>query len=120
MSDEKKTEEKKQERTRGDRGELGKATAGLTMKQRWHEANFKRVDADNKRNPGKRIYVRNPGAVSLKAFARALAKEGDAVAKEWLANKLGAKNQGRSDANIKAARETSQATKAAKKSKGKK
>ncbi len=96
MSEETKVEEKKKEESRGDRGEVGVATAGLTMRQRWAQS-------------GK--------SVSLKQFARAQAKAGDAVAKEWFANKLGAKNQKRSDANIKAKTEAAQATKAAKRKK---
>jgi hypothetical protein len=108
---------KKEEKTRGDRGELGTATAGLTIRQRWHEAHFTRKNAEVKHNPNKRIYVRNPGAPSLKAFAKALAKDGDQVAKDWFANKRGKQNQKRSDANIKAAMEARQATKAAKRKK---
>lgn len=80
----------------GDRGEVGVATAGLKMRQRWAES-------------GKLI--------PLKQFARALLKEGDADAKEWFGNKRGAKNQKRSDANIKAAKETSMASKAARQKK---
>lgn len=117
MSEENKveeTKENKKEETRGYRGEVGKATAGLTIHQKWHEAHFQRVNAGLKSNPNKRVYVRLEGAPSLKQFARQLLKDGDPVAKEWFANKLGAKNQKRSDANIKAARETGQATKAAK------
>lgn len=108
---------KKEEKTRGERGEVGKATPGLTIRQRWHEAHFTRKSAEIKQNPNKRIYVRNPGAISLKAFARALAKAGDPIAKEWLSNKRGGQNQKRSDANIKAAMEARQATKAAKRKK---
>lgn len=108
---------KKEEKTRGDRGELGTATAGLTIHQRWHEAHFTRENAGVKWNPNKRIWVRNPGAPSLKAFAKSLAKEGDPIAKEWFANKRGAKNQKRSDANVKAAKEASFATHAAKRKK---
>jgi hypothetical protein len=108
---------KEKEVTRGDRGELGTATAGLTIWQRWREAHFTRENANRKHNPNKRIYVRKPGAPSLKAFARALAKESDLVAEQWLRNKLGLKNQKRSDANIKAAMEARAATKAAKRKK---
>ncbi len=111
------TKKKEKEVTRGDRGELGIATAGLTIRQRWHAEHFTRVSAEDKRAPNKRIYVRNPGAPSLKAFARALAKESDPVAQNWLRNKLGAQNQKRSDANIKAAMEARTATKAAKRKK---
>lgn len=108
---------KEKEVTRGDRGEVGIATAGRTIRQKWHEAHFTRVAAPTKQNPGKRVYVRNPGALSLKAFARGLAKDGDQVAKDWLGNKLGRLNQKRSDANVKAAKEASFATHAAKRKK---
>lgn len=118
MSEENKVEEtkenKKEEVARGSRGEIGTATAGLTIRQKWHEAHFQRVNAGLKSNPNKRVFVRVEGTPSLKQFARQLLKDGDPVAKQWFANKLGAKNQKRSDANIKAARETGQATKAAK------
>jgi hypothetical protein len=116
MSEEKQEKQSVQE-VRGERGELGVATAGLTIKQRWHEEHFNLVDTSDKAHPHRRSYVRKPGAVSLKAFARALVKSGDANAKEWLGNKLGAKDQKRSDANIKAARETAMASKSARKSK---
>lgn len=101
MSDENKTAEKATTEkvttdSRGDRGEVGTPTAGLTIRQRWHaEAH----------------------GGSLKQFARKLLKEGDATAKEWFANKRGAKNQKRTDANIKAATEARQATRAAKQKK---
>lgn len=92
--------EQKQEVTqtpsRGDRGELGVATAGDTMKQRH-------------RSEGR--------GLSLKQFARKLEASGDKVAKEWFANKRGAANQQRSDANVKAAMEARTATKAAKRKK---
>jgi hypothetical protein len=111
------TEQKKEEIVRGDRGEVGTATAGLTIKQKWREAHFSRVDAGDKHNPKKRIYVRNPGSPSLKEFARSLKKEGDQVAKDWLAHKRGSLNQKRSDANVKAASDARIATKAAKRKK---
>lgn len=107
----------KDEKVRGDRGELGTATAGLTIRQRWHEAHFSRVNAGEKHNPNKRIFVRNPGSPSLKAFARALAKDGDQIAKDWFAHKRGSMNQKRSDANVKASMEARTATKAAKRKK---
>jgi len=99
MSDENKTAETVEKVTtdsRGDRGVVGTATAGLTIRQRWHaEAH----------------------GGSLKQFARKLLKEGDPVAKEWFSNKLGGKNQKRSDGNIKAASEARMATRAAKQKK---
>jgi len=94
MSDENNVEEKKQDNN--SRGKVGKATPGLTMRQRWNEAG--RVG-------------------SLKSFARGLAKNGDQVAKDWFNNKRGRFNQKRTDANKRAASEASQATKAAKKKK---
>ncbi len=118
-NEEKKTEETKTE-TRGDRGEVGTATAGLTVRQMWRGAAFTRESANDKHNPNKRIYVRIPGSPSLKAFARKLLKEGHEVAQEWFGNKRGAKNQKRSDANIKAARETSAASMAARKARSSK
>jgi hypothetical protein len=108
MSD---VEQKEDERQRGARGEIGVATASLTIKQRYHEAFFKRVDAGNKNNPTKKVWVKSEGAPSLKQFARKLLASGDANIKEWFANKNGAKDQHRSDANIKAAREAAAATK---------
>jgi len=112
---EEKKEEKKEERTPGPKGEVGTATAGLTIHQKWHEAHFTRVNAEDKWNPTKRVWVQNPGAPSLKQFARQLLKDGDPVAKEWFANKRGAKNEKRSEANIKAQREAAMASKAARK-----
>lgn len=120
MSEENKVEEKKVEVSRGDRGDVGQPSAGLTMLQRWREVAFHRENANSKQNPNKRIFVRIAGTPSLKQFARKLLKEGDAVAEEWFANKLGAKNQKRSDGNIKAAREAGSATKAKKREKASK
>lgn len=66
---------------RGPRGEVGTATASLTIKQRWHAS-----------TTGKHV--------SLKSFARKLAAEGDQVAKDWLAHKAGSLNQKRSEKNV--------------------
>lgn len=63
---------------RGSRGELGVPSAGLTIRQLWHAAN---------------------SGLSLKRFARQLVKEGNQTAKEWFANKKGAKNEKRSEKN---------------------
>lgn len=81
---------------RGQKGEVGKATAGGSIKAR-HRAEGR--------------------GLSLKVFARKLAKDGDEVAEQWFANKLGAANQSRSDKNIAAASASSTATKAAKRKK---
>jgi hypothetical protein len=77
------------EPVRGERGEVGTATAGLTIKQKWKAST---------------------SHVSLKVFARTLAKSGDQAAKDWFAHKKGSLNQARTDANIKAAREAAVAT----------
>ncbi len=122
MSEEKKTEKvEKQEETkevaRGDRGELGVATPALTIRQMWHEAHFTRKDVGDKHNPRKRVYVRNHGAPSLKRYARELAKSGNQVAKDWFANKLGAKNAERSEKNRSRISLEKQASKAARRKK---
>jgi hypothetical protein len=82
---------------------VGEPTAALTMKQRYHKTHFKRV---------KKLWVRNPGAPSLKQFARQLLASGDPIAKDWFAHKHGLLNKPRTNANIKAAREAAAATKA--------
>lgn len=103
-----------QETPRGERGEVGVATAGLKIRQLWHDAHFTRKDIGDKHNPRKRIYVPNPGgAPSLKKFARELLKAGDAVAKEWFANKRGAKDQKRTEKNQARVNLEKQASKAA-------
>ena len=90
---------KTEERPRGNRGELGVATAALTLKQMWHAAHFTRKDVGDKHNPRKRVFVRNHGAPSLKKYARELAKSGNQVAKDWFAHKAGSLNTERTDAN---------------------
>jgi hypothetical protein len=87
-------ENQTQEQFRGERGEVGVATAACTIK-RLH-------------------FVEQGGKGSLKQFARKLSRDKEnpnsAVAKEWLANKKGAKNQKRTDANIALARTCANAT----------
>jgi hypothetical protein len=125
MTEETKTEKTKAEKTaeaeqsaRGDRGELGQATAKLTIVQMWHAAHFTRKDANDKGNFRKRVWVANPGQkVSLKKFARELAKSGNAVAKAWFANKLGAQNAQRSEKNRGRISLEAQASKAARRKK---
>lgn len=104
-------QEKTPERQRGDRGEMGVATAALTIKQLYHEACFKRVDAEDKHNPGRKVWVKNPDAPSLKQFARELKGESMDVAAQWFAHKKGSMDASRSDINIKAAKEAAFATK---------
>ena len=59
MSEE-ELKEKTEDRPRGDRGELGQATAALTIKQLYHQAWFKRVNAEDKHNPTRMVWVRTP------------------------------------------------------------
>lgn len=90
--------EVKQERVRGDRGELGVPTAGDTIKKMWKEKNHH---------------------ISLKRYARQLAAGNHAEAKEWLSNKTGALNKERSEKNVARARLEAQATSASRKKKAK-
>jgi hypothetical protein len=83
----------------GNRGELGVATASKTIKRQYHLAHFDLVDAEDKRNPNKKRWVKHPKAPSLKKFAHELASQGDIVAKNWFEQKGGALNAKRSDAN---------------------
>ncbi len=129
MADDKKTEktDKKtkaekaaeaEQSARGERGELGTATAKLTIVQRWHAEHFTRKDANDKGNFRKRVWVANHGAPSLKKFARELLKAGDAVAKAWFANKLGAQRDKRNDKNTARISAEKIASKAARRKKG--
>ncbi len=106
MSNEEKKNEKiekqePEEHPRGSRGELGVATAGLTIKQLWHEKHFRRVDANDRNNPRKKLWTPMRGAPSLKEFARSLLKDEShsQVAKDWLDHKHGSLNQERSEKN---------------------
>lgn len=113
--------EEPKEVARGDRGEVGQATAALKIRQMWHEAHFSRKDIGDKHNPRKRVWVANPGPkVSLKKFARELLKAGDPVAKEWFANKAGARNEKRSEKNQSRVSLEKQASKAARRKKSQK
>lgn len=121
MSEEKKTEkveEQAEEVVKGARGELGVATAALTIKQGWHSAHFKQVSIkDAKGEHVKFDLVQNPGAPSLRQYARSLVSSGDQTAKDWFSHKAGSLNAKRSDANIKAAHEAGAATKMQKRKK---
>jgi hypothetical protein len=110
MSNE-ETKEKIEDRPRGERGELGQATAAQTLKQLYHQACFKRVDAEDKHNPGKKVWIKNPDAPSLKQFARELRGENLDVAALWFNHKKGSANTKRSDANIASAKAAGTATK---------
>lgn len=122
MTENKETvvEKKEPEYQRGVRGNIGTTTAALTIKQMYHAAHFKRVDAEDKRNPNKKVWVKNTGAPSLKMFARKLVAAGDLNAKDFFSHKSGSLNAKRSDVNAKAAAEARLATKSAKHKTGKK
>jgi hypothetical protein len=78
------------QKVRGPRGVVGKATAGLTIKQLW------KADGDSRG--------------SLREFARALRKGGNAVASAWFDHKKGSLNAKRTPANEVAARAAAAAT----------
>lgn len=109
------SEENSVQDTRGPSGEVGTATAGLTVKQLWHSKHFKLVDTHDQEHPHRKSFEALPGTPSLKQFARTLLKSGDATATSWFDNKSGGLNQKRSDANVKAASLTSMASKLARK-----
>ena len=121
MTEENKTEqkaEKKEEKApKGPRGDIGQATPGLTLKQQWHQEFFTLENTANRAFPYRKTWVAKPGAISLKAYARKLLKEGDALAKSWFANKLGKNNQKRSEKNATEAKLAGAATKTAKRKK---
>jgi hypothetical protein len=96
---------------------MGDHRLGEQIKDRWHEACFKKVDAPSPTNLKKRRWEPTASFVSLKTFVRKLLKEGDQQAQDWLAHKDGSLNQPRSEANVKAAREAKAASKLARKSK---
>lgn len=98
-------------KTRGPNGEVGTSTYSLTLKQRWHAEHFKLVDTSDNAHRNRQSYVAKPDALSLKQFARKLAKSGDENAKAWFANKAGEKNQERSEKNAQLARTCAGATK---------
>jgi hypothetical protein len=114
------TEVKEVQDVRGERGELGQATPSLTIKQMWRSAYAKRVLAPTTQNKRHHVWVPVLHAPSLKVFAKGLAAKGDPVASEWLSNKLGGKNAERSEANVKAARETAAASRLTRRKSGKK
>jgi hypothetical protein len=106
----------------GPRGIVGVATAACTIKRLWHEATHVLQNIGNSKNPRKQAWIRKAGSVSLKKFARQLAaKENDhqTTAKEFFANKRGAKEQARSNTTLSRIMLEKQASKSARKSKGK-
>jgi hypothetical protein len=125
MTDENKTEktDKKEEASKnyepGPRGELGVATAAKKIKQLWHERHFRLVDANDRHNPRKKLWVAGRDTPSLKAFARLLLKDEThgQVAKDWFDHKAGSLNEKRSEKNVARIALEKQATKAAKRKK---
>jgi hypothetical protein len=81
-----------------DKRDAGKATAGEAIKNLWHKEGQK---------------------LSLKAFARKMAAEGNQSAKDWFECKKGALNLERSDKNRARIETEGVATRAAKKAKKK-
>lgn len=107
------------QKTRGPKGEVGASTPALTLKQRWHAEHFRLEDTSDNAHRNRQSYVAKMGALSLKKYARQLAKSGDKNAEAWLDNKAGVNNQERSAANAQMAKTCAGATKMArKKSKG--
>lgn len=121
MTEEDKKQEQtvKDEKVHGPRGDVGEASPGLKLRQMWHEAHFKREDTSDRAHPFRKAWVPQKGSPSLKEFARQLAKDGNQLAKDWLARKLGSMNQKRNEKNVARISLEKQATKAAR-HKGKK
>lgn len=122
MTEENKSEqkaEKKEEKApeKGPRGDVGQATPALTLKQQWHQTYFTLENTSNKAHPYRKTWVAKPGAISLKAYARQLLKEGDALAKSWFANKSGKNRDKRTEKNATEAKLAGAATKTAKRKK---
>lgn len=91
--------------------------------------NENKSNANQKRRTGaepkvsmtlKRLWKQEGKGMSLKAFARARKKEGDAIAKRWFENRQGKHDQKRSDKNAGLAKLCSEATKNSRKKTGKK
>ena len=119
MEENKQTKiEEPQAPQRGERGNVGTPTAAQTIKQLWHSAHFKKVSIENDKGDHIRFdLVQNTGAPSLKRFARLLVGDVSELAKDWLSHKAGSLNAKRTDANIKLAMETGNATKMQKRKK---
>lgn len=90
--------EKVATKERGERGELGTGSAGIRLKN---------------------LHAKQGRGLSLKTFVRDQAKAGNPDAQAWIANKRGANDMKRSENSIKRIAIEKNATKIAKKSKGK-
>lgn len=115
-NEDKKEKTESNERPRGERGEVGTATTSDAIKHLWRETHFKRVDANDRFNPRKKLWVPNRDCPSLKDFARSLLADetNGKLAKDWLAHKHGSLNKSRSEKNVARISLEKQATKAAK------
>lgn len=85
---------------RGERGNVGEASAGDLIKRLWHETHFRKVEPTHGKQVRRRVWARNKGCPSLKQFARTQASAGNKTAIDWVAQKNGALEIGRSDKNI--------------------
>lgn len=83
----------------GERGVVGIARPAQIIKLYWHEATHILMDVGNAANPRKQKWLRKTGTPSLKLFARQLLKSTNEDAGNWFANKRGACDEKRSDAN---------------------
>lgn len=82
------------DQSRGFRGEVGTSSAGDRLKV---------------------LHSKTGKGVPLKRFVRELLKEGNVDAKKWFADKRGASNKKRSDANVKRVQLEAAATKQSRK-----
>jgi len=77
-----------------------------------HASNKRRTAAEPKVSVTlKRLWKLEGNGLSLKAFARARRKDGDAVAKRWFENRAGKHDQKRSEKNVGLAKLIGEATK---------
>ena len=98
MSDEVKSEDKVVEKKQNDRGIVGKGTFSVRLKS---------------------LHAKYGRGLSLKTFVNDQAKDGNPDAAQWILAKKGAFNAARSDNSVKRISVEKNATKMAKKSKGK-
>lgn len=93
-------EAKSNKQEKGERGIVGEASAGDLIKRLWHETHFRKVEPTHGKQVRRRVWARNKGCPSLKAFARAQVALGNKTAIDWVAQKNGAMEIGRSDKNL--------------------
>lgn len=98
---------------------VGTLSTAQQLKLKWHQAHFDRTEFRTLPD-GRHQHFWKPkksNYPSLKQFARELASEGDALAKDWLDHKSGSLNEERSDKNKSRISLEKQATKSARKKK---